>query len=463
MGEGARSWCVMNETDLLELCKYIVEIGVKKGADAVEVQATLGKEIKSDIEMGQIRAVNSSDAAEIGIRAFVDKKMGAAFTNIATKESGVEALEMAFSASRASTPDEDWVSLPMPSKDYPDLKKFWQDDVAQSRPSKVVDLSLRLLELGSSAEAGMIPAGGGSAAISVISAYANSNGTETSFRTTVAYVVLAAVAQTETGMTPGVVSLDIKRHLDLELESTVQRVARIIRICKTAAKGRTGKFTVVLHPRAYSQIFQYTFIQSVRGDNVARGKSKIGDKIGEKIASDLLTVVDDGLHPRGLRSSSADDEGVPRRRTPIIESGILRSFIWDTYWGNKMGVKSTGNARRRMRQGLVEIAPSTFVVSPGERSIEEIISEMDYGYYIENVQGAHSANPESGDFSIVGNPALLIENGKLMGAVHGLMVSGNAFELLKQVREIAKEPIYLTGTIGPEIVLDGVNIISKDE
>ena len=158
----------------------------------------------------------------------------------------------------------------------------------------------------------------------------------------------------------------------------------------------------------------------------------------------------------------ADDEGVPRQRTPIIENGVLRSFIWDTYWANRMGVKSTGNAKRNKRQGLVEISTSNVVIEPGDRDISEIMSDIKYGFYIRGVQGAHSSNPESGDFSIVGNPAMLIEDGKMVGAVHGLMVSGNAFDLLKQVHEIAKTPLNLQTWIGPEIIFKDVSIVAKE-
>ncbi|GAF96197.1 unnamed protein product, partial [marine sediment metagenome] len=131
------------------------------------------------------------------------------------------------------------------------------------------------------------------------------------------------------------------------------------------------------------------------------------------------------------------------------------------YWANKMGEESTGNARRSMRQGLVELATTNMVVEPGTRDIQDIISEVDHGYLVRNVQGAHSSNPESGDFSVVGNPAVRVEDGEMVGAVHGLMVSGNVFELLNQVTEIAKTPLVLQGLIGPEIVFGDVNVIAR--
>ena len=116
---------------------------------------------------------------------------------------------------------------------------------------------------------------------------------------------------------------------------------------------------------------------------------------------------------------------------------------------------------RKGRQGLVELSPSTIVVESGPREFNDILSDTKLGYYIRNVQGAHSSNPESGDFSIVGNPAILIENGEMKGAVHGLMISGNVYEILNQIVETAKAPHYLQSTIGPEIVFENVQVVAK--
>ncbi|MHA2002845.1 MAG: TldD/PmbA family protein [Candidatus Thorarchaeota archaeon] len=453
---------MIEEKVLLDLCKHIVESGKTKGADHIEVHATSEAEVESDVEMGQISQVSKKNLSEIAIRLYIGKRMGSAFTNIPTKEAGDEALDLAISAAKATTEDEDWSGFPSPPDAYPVIKGLWQDSVVKSDSGEVVGLAGKALGLASKAEPGLIPGFGGSAAIGFSAAYANSNGIAHSDKGTFALVVLGGIAQTETGMTPMVFSYDITRDMNVDVERTVEDVASTIRICKNSAEGKTGKHTVIMHPGAYGQLMFFTLIQSIRGDNVARGKSKIGDKLGEKIASEKFTIVDDGLHPRGVSSSSADDEGVPRQRTPIIEKGVLRSFLWDTYWANKMSVKSTGNAKRNMRQGLVDISPSNIVVEPGKREIEDIIKGIEHGYYIRGVQGAHSSNPESGDFSIVGNPAILIEKGKMVGAVHGLMVAGNIYDLLNQVDEIAKTPLYLQSVIGPEIVFKDVSLIAKE-
>ncbi len=452
---------MIEEKELLDLCKFIVEKAKSTGATHAEVLARAESELESDIELAEISSVNQGISTSIAIRVFVGKKMGCAFTNIATKESAEEAVGLAVNAAKATTADEDFVSLPLPAV-YPEMKGLWHDEVVKTDPGEVVKTTGVLIQKASAAEEGLMVVGGGSAAVWHLSAYANSNGIAHSERGTAAYVVGVAVAQTETGMTPMTVAYDVKRDLGFDTEKTVAEIAKSIRLCKKSAEGRTGKHTVIFHPGAYSQIMQYTFLEAARGDNVARGKSRIGDKIGEQIAVPHFTLVDDGTYEDGLNTTQADDEGVPRQRTPIIEDGVLRSFLWDTYWANKMGVKSTGNAQRNMRQGLVEIRPTNLMVQPGKRTVEEIISGIDHGYFIESVQGAHSSNPESGDFSIVGNPAYLIENGELVGAVAGLMVSGNIFDLLKNIVEVAKVPHRMVTWTAPEIVAKDVDIIARE-
>ncbi|MGY5878625.1 MAG: TldD/PmbA family protein [Candidatus Thorarchaeota archaeon] len=452
---------MVSETQLLELCKYIVTSGKEAGATSVEALAKYENQIDTDIELSQISSVNKRIATEISIRLYIGKRMGSAFTNIPEKESAKEAVNLAIAAAKVTTEDIDWIDFPHP-QEYTSIDGLWHQGVVDANPGEMVSSTGHLIAKGSQSEPGLIITGGGSAAFSGFSAYANSNGVAVSEKGTGSYIVEVAIAHTETSTTPTVIAYDIKRGLDVDIDGTVSKVAKQIRLLKTPAKGQTGKYKVIIHPQAYSQLFSYTLMRGARGDNVARGKSMIADKMGDAIASEIFTLVDDGLHPNSAKTSIADDEGVPRQRTQIIENGVLRSFLWDTYWANKMDLKSTGNAKRNMRQGLVEISPTTLLIEPGTREIEDIISEIDHGYYIQNVQGAHSSNPESGDFSVVGNPAILIENGKMVGGIDGLMVSGNIFDLLKNVVEIAKIAIPLFSWIGPEIIVKDIDVVAKD-
>ncbi len=453
---------ITDENLLLELCRHIVASGKGLGATAVEVHASSGTSVEANIELSQVSGVNRTLSNGVAVRVYVGSKMGCAFTNMATKRAGEEAVGLAFNAARATTEDSEWVGLPRPTG-YPVVHGLWEDSTAQCEPASVVSYAKELMDRVKEREPKLIPAYGGSGVQVQRSAYANSNGIGHAERGTIAYVGLQAIAQTETGVTPGVGHYDIRRGLGFDFDAAVEDIVSTVRVCIKSVEGESGKSTVIMHPDAYNQLFQFTLFQSIRGDNVARGKSMIADRLGDSIAWEGLTVVDDGTFIKGVNASVADDEGVPRRRTPLIEKGVLRSFIWDTYWANRMGVESTGNASRNMRQGLVEITPSNVVVEPGRRQIADIVSEVDRGYLIRDVQGAHSSNPESGDFSVVGNPAILIEDGEMKGIVPGLMVAGNVFTLLENAVEVARTPQVVFGLIGPEVVFQDVSVIARGQ
>lgn len=452
---------MLDERTLLELCKKLVSEGQELGADGVEVQAEDASDMQATIEMGQVAGVELTSGVQIAIRVFIGKKVGSAFTNIPSEMATREALELALGAARATTDDDNIQQLTGPSI-YGSLKGLWNEELASAEPSYVAEVSTNLVKKATSKEPDLIPGLGGTGSEAHVSAYANSRGAAVSERSAVGYTYLMGVAPTESGMTPSVFAFDVGRSSTLDADRVVDEVVDTIRIVRNTAHGRSGKFPIILHPSAYGALMRFTLFESIRGDNVARGKSKIGDKLGEEIASEVVTISDDGLDIRGANAGIADDEGVPRQRTTIIENGILRSFIWDNYWARRMGVASTGNAQRNKRQGLVEVSTSNIIVEPGTRPIDEIISEIQYGYYIRGVQGAHSSNPESGDFSVVGNPAILIENGSMVGGVHGLMVSGNIYDLLKQTEEIGRDPINIQTLIGPELKVRDVDVIVKE-
>ena len=131
---------IMDEGALLGLCEYIVSKGLGRGASAVEVLARSASEMESTIEMGQISSVNKKTGDEVSIRIYSGRRMGAAFTNIASKKAAEEALDLALKAASASTEDPDWVALPKPSA-YSEISGLWHDSVLDCEPSSVVELA----------------------------------------------------------------------------------------------------------------------------------------------------------------------------------------------------------------------------------------------------------------------------------------------------------------------------------
>jgi PmbA protein len=201
-------------------------------------------------------------------------------------------------------------------------------------------------------------------------------------------------------------------------------------------------------------------VSSVRGDNVLKGKSFFADKIGERVAGDAVTIVDDGMCEGGVYLAPIDGEGVANQRTVVVEDGVLCSFLHSFYSARKMGVEPTGNGRRGSLRGVPEVGPTNFYLLPGAEPLEDLISECDKGFYVTEVMGMHTANPISGDIS-VGAAGQWIEGGKPAFPVRGVTIAGNVEQLLKLIVKVGDD-IRFTGHCGAPSVLISEMAISGE-
>jgi PmbA protein len=163
----------------------------------------------------------------------------------------------------------------------------------------------------------------------------------------------------------------------------------------------------------------------------------------------------------GLRTSQSDGEGVPHQETPIIEKGILRNFIYDSYTAKKENRESTGNAARAGYLSTPTVEATNFHIMPGYESPEELIREVNEGLLVYIVAGAHSSNPASGEFSVVATPAWKIEKGKVAHAVKGAMVAGNIFEVLSNISGLANNERRIGQLVAPWALVENVKVIGK--
>jgi PmbA protein len=199
----------------------------------------------------------------------------------------------------------------------------------------------------------------------------------------------------------------------------------------------------------------------VKADNVQRNQSPFQGKIGETVASENVTIHDDGLLSGGLRTLAFDGEGTPQQKTPLIEKGVLRNFLYDNYAAKKEGKESTGNASRAGYLSTPSIEATNFHITPGNKTPDQLLSEVDNGLIIYYLQGAHSSNPISGDFSIVATPAWKISKGEIKHATRGVMLAGNIFQVLKNVTATANNQRQIGQLIAPWILVENVKVIGK--
>ncbi|MBW2269165.1 MAG: TldD/PmbA family protein [Deltaproteobacteria bacterium] len=184
------------------------------------------------------------------------------------------------------------------------------------------------------------------------------------------------------------------------------------------------------------------------GYSVYRQTSFLADRMGEQIASEALTVVDDGRKPGGLGSRPFDGEGQPTRRTTLIEGGRLASWLLDSYSARKLGSATTGNAARSAG-GAPSAAPSNLWVEPGERSLEEIIASTERGLLVTELIG-HGFQPVTGDYSR-GAVGLWIEGGEIAYPVEEITIAGNLGQMLLDIDAVGSDLLWLGRLAAPSL------------
>jgi PmbA protein len=198
-------------------------------------------------------------------------------------------------------------------------------------------------------------------------------------------------------------------------------------------------------------------ISALAADAVQKGKSLFTGKVGAQVAASTITLIDDGRLEGGIASSPVDAEGVPTSRTILIQDGILKGFLHNTYTAAKDNTMSTGNGMRSTFKSTPEVGPTNIFIHSGTMKESELIQEIKAGFYVTSVMGMHTANPISGDFS-VGAAGIWVENGKMTKAIRGVAIAGNMLELLRNIDAAADNLRFFGGQGAPTLRIQGMSI-----
>lgn len=198
----------------------------------------------------------------------------------------------------------------------------------------------------------------------------------------------------------------------------------------------SGKMSVIIRNQVFANILGVILSGPINADWVQKGRSPLSNKLGRRVASENINIVDDGIMHGGWRTKPFDEEGHPTQRTLVIEEGILRNYIYDTYTALKDNVGSTGNAQRFYYWMKPQPSPNNFILKPGEASTGDIIRGTKKGIYIEETIGEWLSNPVSGNLNATVTHGYMVENGELTEPIKGVVISGNFYELFKSGIEI---------------------------
>jgi PmbA protein len=452
---------VLEKDQMLRLTEKAVSIALKKGAAEAEAYVYEGQSTNVGIEQGQIAKSNRIIDRGLGVRVAVNKAIGFAYTNIIEEQDAVEdTILRALGAARASKPDQDWNGFPE-KKPYVNAEKNYDRKIFKLHSESLVELASSMLDAAVSVNKRVFPIEGGVGAAYLSSAVANSNGVAAFDRGTIMECSLAAVAKEKNKVTPVCFEFNAERAYDVDPEWVGKEAARLAVSALKTKPIKTETTKLILTPFALQGLLYFTLINAVKADNVQRNQSPFKGMIGEKIASEHVTIYDDGLFPGGLRTWAFDGEGVPQQKTALIEKGVLRGFLYDHYAAKKEGLESTGNASRAGYLSTPSIDATNFHITPGNKKPDELISEVDDGLLIYYLQGAHSSNPASGEFSVVATPAWKIKKGEIAHATRGVMLAGNIFEAFKNVSIVANNERKMGQLIAPWILVENVRVIGK--
>jgi PmbA protein len=453
----------LKDSELIDFGKKAVKVAIKRGADEAEAFLSMASSISIDIERGQIvRSTKSADQG-LGVRAVYGKAVGFSYVNTLTDKDIEEAASRALRAAKASRADKDWASF-AGSKKFGETKGTYDKKVVDASSDELVEMTADLLGAVDAYDKRVLAVAGGVGTSVFHTVVVNSHGIEAYDLGTAVGCSMETIARDGADVTPACFELNAERIYKIDPAAVGTEAARQAVSALKARKVESGVFPIVFTQAAFSSLLYYTVINAVKADYVQRERSAFKDKIGEKVASELVSVYDDGLLEGGLLTSKFDGEGVPCQKTSVIEKGILKNFLYDNYTANKAGLESTGNASR---SGLASYAStpvleaSNFVFAKGNKTAEELVAEVDEGLIVYGVQGAHSSNPESGEFSVVATPAWKIENGSVTYAVRDVMLTGVFFDVLRNVSALGSNVRKMGQLVAPWIRVENVKAVGK--
>lgn len=443
--------------NLEELTSDAVKLALDRGATDAECTAAEGDEFSAGIRMGAVEKLTEAGSRAIGIRVLRGRRAGSSYTSDLSK-AGIErmvntALELATITSEdpvAGMPDESELGS------IGDLE-LYDEAIARLDPAWKIEQAKRTEQVALAADP-RIQNSEGASFDSYLGrrAFASSRGFTGSYRTSSCGISVMPVAKQNGSMERDYWSSSARAAARVESPETVgKRAAERALRRLNPRKVATQKAAVIFDPQTARSLLGDLF-DAVNGSAVYRGASFLAGKLGEKIGSDLLTVVDDAILPGLFGSAPFDDEGVRARRTVVIECGVLKSYLLNSYCARKLGLKTTGNASRGL-SGNAGVGPGNFFIDKGAKTPEQIIAGIHNGLYVTELIGS-AANPVSGDYSS-GAAGLWIENGELAYPVSEITIAGDLKKMLLDVRDVGSD-LDFRGSIASPTILIGEMTIS---
>lgn len=448
----AASKSEMSLEALQTLARDLVRFARRRGADQVQVAIEYEDEFRADVRMGSVESLVDAGSAELSLRVLQDHKVAVANSS----DLSVDALRglalRAIARARHSQKDP-FAALPelvRPRRDESPLD-IYDGSVTRLSVAKKIDRALAAEAAGRAADARITNSHGASfSATRTLVVLANSNGFHGAYPQSEYSLSLGLQAGTGTRKSEEFCFAQATHLSDLVSpkslgRETARRAVQLI----GARKVKTQKVPVIFDPRMSAHLL-YELLDALSGAAVYRGASFLAGKLGEKIGSDALTLIDDGLMPRGLGSRPFDDEGAPAQRTMVCEGGVLQTYLCNTYAARKLKLRSTGNDHNG------GIGPKNFYLPAGPYTPEQMIRSVKKGLYLTRTIG-QGVNEVTGDYS-KGAYGLWIRNGELAYPIAEVTISSTLQEMMRGLEMVGNDLAFHSQIGAPTIKIHEMTI-----
>ena len=450
----------MSENHLSELAGEVVKGALEAGASDAECTISEGDEFSANVRMRELENLKEAGSRGAGLRILIGRKTGASYTSDLSRE-GIEHLVKSAIELADITTEDPHAGLPEPEELGAlagDLQ-LYSPDVEQLETALKIETARRAEEAALSADPRISNSEGASFDTHVgRHIFANSRGFAGDYRATYCSLSAIPVAREGDSMERDYWYTIARGFAQLESPEEVGRTAagRALRRLH-AVKVDTQKVPVVFEPRTARTLLDNLF-EAVHGMSIYRHESFLTGKLGEKVASENVTVADDGTMPGLFGTSPFDDEGVPSRRTMVIERGVLKNYLLNTYAARKLGMKTTGNAARGLT-GNAGIGRGNFYMEKGVQTPEQIIAGIPNGFYVTELMG-FGVNIVTGDYSR-GAAGLWIRNGELAFAVSEVTIAGNLKDMLLGMEAVGSDLEFRGSVAAPTLKIGEMTVGGK--
>jgi PmbA protein len=444
---------------LFELGGSALREAERLGATQTEVYLQFINKLKIKIERGAVRAASKSQDAGCGIRSVIGKRAGYSFITTTSRDGVIQTVHDSIGAARSAVPDKQFVTLPSYSGSYPTIKGLYDERLAELTAEEAAELIMRGVSACkevSGSEKNLID--GLISATSFTTVIVNSLGLNCHDQRTEIMLNLGAVIGEGDQQCSSWEEMTSCRLQHIEPEVIGRTAAESALSLRGARTIQGGDMQLILAPQAMEKLLGGGLVPAVNATEVQDGKSYLVSSLGSTIAPSFVDMVDNALVEGGVGSRSFDGEGNPSKRTAIVDSGVLTSYLHDSYSSSRAQVENTSNASRSSYQNLPVISQSNLMVSPGHGSRDDLVEEIDEGVLCRFT--IDTPNMVTGELSAMVMEGFYIRRGKIQHALKNTLFGTTMQNLLKNISTVGSDVERRGSVITPSVVIDSVKVTS---